>query len=307
MSRVRRGFAIAPPLLAMSAIGVGLNNPRLAPIVNPSIRPVGLEAQDSHAAASLIGQFRTSASSSMFLRADLYLHNGVEMRPLSDSEKSAGRRGVGTSDKPEDRLHDDSLIVTIVPDRSRDFRGVLGDVERATAAYRDMKGHKHNDPTTTLPLFRLMTLLDPQFVPGWTMGAAILARDRSKAGSDRSLTLLREGLESNPQSPEILGAIGKLYLTHYITIDEKHHIHRSLEQARPWYRRAVEVADANRERLTEPELEAAKENARFAAMLERDAGDHAALARILGHGLRLFPDDPILVRMAESAGFRRNP
>lgn len=303
---MRRGFVFGPPIAALAAIGAGLGTDRLTPIVNPAIRPVGLEAQDSHAAVSLIGQFRTSASASMFLRADLYLHNGVEMRPLSDAERRAGHQGVGSNEHKEDQLHDDSLIVTVVPPRERDFRGLLGDVERAVSAYRDMAGHAHNDPSATLPLFRLMTVLDPQFVPGWTTGAAILARDRSNAGSARSIALLKEGLRHNPQSPELLGSIGKHYLTRSVITDASGKIHRSLEGARPWYRRAVNVAEANKARLTEPELDAALENARFAALLERDAGDRDALVKILAHGLGLFPDDPVLGRLGEAAGFHRN-
>ena len=182
---------------------------------------------------------------------------------------------------------------------------VLGDVERAGSAYKDMHGHSHNDPGATLPLFRLMTVVDPQFVPGWTTGAAILARDRSKAGLQRSMALLKEGLEHNPQSPEILGSIGKLYLTHDVKIAAGGKIIRNSVGARPWYRKAVEVAQENRERLTEPEREAALENARFAAMLERDAGDRASLVKVLEHGLGLFPEDPVLGRLAEQAGFRR--
>lgn len=296
---MNRGVALIPCVVSLAAVGGGALVGDLRPIVNPSIRPVGLEAQDSHAAASLIGQFRTSASASMFLRADLYLHNGVEMRPLSDVERRAGRKGVGTSEKQEDHLHDDSTIVTVVPTPEQDFRGVVGDVERAVSAYKDMRGHKHNSPETTLPLFRLMTLLDPQFVPGWTTGASILARDHSKAGSDRSMALLREGLANNPQSPEILGAIGKMYLTRYVTVDADGKIHRSLEKARPWYLKAVEVAERNKARLTDPEREAARENARFAAMLARDAHDRPTMERVLAHGLGMFPDDPILVRLKE--------
>lgn len=121
------------------------------------------------------------------------------------------------------------------------------------------------------------------------------------------MALLKEGLEHNPQSPEILGSIGKLYLTHDVKIDPNGKIHRSLDKARPWYRRAVEVAQENRARLTEPEREAALENARFAAMLERDAGDRASLLKVLQHGLGLFPDDPVLGRLAAAAGLRRNP
>ncbi len=294
-----RGAAYAAPLVAFATIGAGLATDALRPIVNPDVKPTGLEAQDTHAAASLLGQFRTSVSAWMFFHTDLYLHNGVEMRPLTDAERAAGLKGVGGSERKEDELHDDSAIVTVIPTPERDFRGVLGDVERATSAYRDMRGHKHNDPKTALPLFRLMTLLDPRFVAGWTTGAMVISRERGEAGAKKALAFLHEGLESNPESVEIVGAIGKLHLTRFQRIDPDGTIHRDLAAARPWYVRALALTTARRARLTPEERDAAIENARFAALLERDAGDPAALRRVLGTALALFPDDPILRNVAE--------
>lgn len=300
---MKRGATFGAPLLILATIGAGLSTDGLKPVVNPAVAPSGLEAQDTHAAASLLGQFRTSLSSWMFFHTDLYLHNGVEMRPLSDAEKAAGLRGVGGSEKKGDELHDDSAIVSVIPAPERDFRGLLGDVERATSAYRDMRGHKHNDPKTALPLFRLMTMLDPQFVAGWTTGAMVLSREKGEVGARKALVFLNEGLGNNPKSVELLGAIGKLHLTRFQRVDPDGTIHRDLAAARPWYVSALSIAWLNRARLSPEEREAALENARFAALLERDAGDPARLKEVLTQARELFPDDPILAHIA--SGHRR--
>ena len=301
---MRRGATFGAPLLVLATLGAGLASDGLRPIVNPAVAPSGLEAQDTHAAASLLGQFRTSLSSWMYFHADLYLHNGVEMRPLSDAEKATGMRGVGGSEKEGEELHDDSAIVTVIPAPERDFRGILGDVERATSAYKDMRGHKHNDPKTALPLFRLMTMLDPQFVAGWTTGAMVISREHGEAGARKALDFLGNGLRENPKSVAILGAIGQLHLTRFQKIDPDGTIHRDLSAARPWYVRALAVTWQNRARLSPEERDAALENARFAAFLERDAGDRARLREVLTQAREIFPDDPILRNIAEGQSSR---
>lgn len=284
--------------LGLATLGVGNSIGDLRPQVNPVIAPSGLDAQDTHAAVSLLGQFRTSLSSWLYLHADLYLHNGVEMRPLTEGERAVGRRGVGSADKKEDQLHSDDWVVTVIPTEERDFRGIFGTMERKTSAFRDMQNHHHNDPRLALPLFRLMTLLDPQFIAGWSTGAMVIARERGEEGAKKALVFLQEGREHNPQSVEIIGAMGKLYLTRFIKVSEKGRIQRSLHKAKPLYEEACRIAWENRRTLSEAERDATLENFRFLCLLYRDLGDRAKQAEAVQQGLSLFPDDPILLRLA---------
>ena len=57
----------------------------------------------------------------------------------------------------------DDSVVTAIPSPDRDFRGWMGDLERETGTYRDMHNHTHNEPEQAIPLFRLMTWIDPNF------------------------------------------------------------------------------------------------------------------------------------------------
>lgn len=270
----------------------------LGPMVNPVKPAVGLEAHDSHAAASLLGQFRTGLSSWMFLRADLYLHNGVEMRLLTQDEVKAGRKGVGNSEADKAQLHDDSLIVTVVPPASRDFRGWIGDLERATSSYKDMTNHSHNNPRTTLPLFRLMTWLDPQFAPGWTTGATILRWENTMPGVRAAHEFLSQGLEKNPNSIAILTQIGFLYMR---PLPGHPYSDRDIKHALPYLEKARSVGVGNFDKLTDEEKEALMESYRWLGLCYRDSGKPHEMLAAMTEGNKLYPEDPIIARFIETA------
>jgi len=280
MSKV--GTFLATSSVAVAAV-MGASTGSIRDEVNPPIKLVGLEAHDSHAAASILGQFRTSASSWLFLHADLYLHNGVEMRPLTDDEIKRGRKGVG-SNPNEQKLHNDAKIVTVVPSARDDFRGIFGDVERTTTSYKDMTGHSHNKPTDSLPLFRLMTLLDPQFVQGWTTGSYIMLWDKSEDGFHKALAFLQEGLKHNPKSIDILTEIAASYL-------KERNGTRDFDSAIPYLRRARTVAAENFEHLSEEEREATLKNYRRLAVSLRELQLLDEERAVVIEGRKFFPED----------------
>lgn len=281
---------LGPTILAGCAIAVGHFASRLSAEMNPTIRAAGLEAHESHAGASLIGQFRTSTAAWMFLRADLYLHNGVEMRALTKAEKERGSGGVGgsgTNPELEKRMHDDA-IVTVVPAEGADFRGVFGDLERATSSYRDMRGHQHNDLETCMPLFRLMTWVDPSFIAGWTYGAMVLAGEKRPDAADRALTYLKEGLTQNPDCIEIVSQMGTITITGRKQIPEGVAL---LEKAR-------KIAQTQRGRVSESESEAALETYRWLTLAYNKLKRPTELAQVGAEGLKRFPDDKVIKRLS---------
>lgn len=279
-----------PVTLSLAALGMtGYAVSGLRDTVNPPGLPPGLEAHETHAGASLLGQARTTFSGWLWLRTDLYLHNGVEMRPLTESEKVIGGRGSSSTDNEDKALHDDSAITTVVPPPEHDFRGIFGDIERSTTAYKNMTHHTHNDPVSVLPLFRLMTWIDPAFIPGWTTGASVLARDRSDEGLTRALDYLGEGLKSNPNNISLNGEIG------YLLVARKHQFGagaRYLERAR-------EAAIKNSKNLTEEDLEALPEVYRWLALAYREDHLPEKMVAVLREGSHAFPDDLVLKRLLE--------
>lgn len=277
---------VTPYLALVAMVGSGF---AVIPLGNTmkveSTDRAGLNAHETHASASLLGQFRTSLSSWLWLRTDLYLHNGVEMRTLSKQELASGKKGVGGSETGEDRLHDDTIIVTVIPDKSRDFRGWMGDVERATKAYKDMTNHGHNDPETALPLFRLMTWADPQFTPGWLTGATVMGRRKTDEGFDKAIAFLKEGLEKNPNNVGILGELGRFYA------GKK----KDFTKAIPYLERAIALPLPKA--VDEEWAEHYASAFRWAALSYRETGQFEKQRATAAHGLRLMPDDPVLVRM----------
>jgi hypothetical protein len=267
-----------------SAISIGTQSDLVKPIVNPPQKIVGLEAQDTHAAASLLGQFRTSLSSFLFLRADLYLHGGVEMRPLSKSETSAGRTGVGGAKTDTEEIHDDSKIVTVIPAEQDDFRGIFGDVEREVASYRDMKGHHHLSPVQTLPLFRIMTLLDPQFIQGWTTGGRIILWNRKDDNIAKAIGFLSQGLAQNPESIDILSEVSYCYLQPFKG-------QRRYLEAIPFLEKAKGIGTENWSILSEQEKEALLRCYRSLSVCYRETGKFVEMKSNALKGLELFGND----------------
>ncbi len=282
-----------PTIAILGIFGFGRLVDRVSPITNPPVRQSGLDAHDGSASASLLGQFRTNASAWLWVRTDLYLHNGVHMRPITDGERKQGVQIQAAAKDGKEQLHAENLV-TLVPPPDRDFRGMLGDVDRAVNAWKDMSNHVHNDPKQTLPLFRLMTWMDPQFIEAWTTGATVFARDMSPAGTARAEGFLREGLKNNPDSVEILTEIA------YLEITRK----RSLTTAIPLLEEARKDGIAQRATLTDSQKDGLEETFRWLAMCYRNSDQPGQAVAVARDGLSLFSDDYVLGEIVGNGGHR---
>src|SRR5262245_38227364 len=67
-----------PYLLCLGLASSGYVAGNLKSYTEAPVVPAGLDAHETNAAASVIGQFRTTTTGWLWLRTDLYLHNGVE-------------------------------------------------------------------------------------------------------------------------------------------------------------------------------------------------------------------------------------
>jgi len=256
-------------------------------IVNPPASDMaGLQAHETHASASLLGQFRTSVSSWLWLRTDLYLHNGVEMRQMTEDEKNSGMSSEEAAEDGHKRLMDESTVLTIVPNKQRDFRGIFGDIERATSAYKDMHNHKHNDPEAALPLFRLMTWIDPQFIPGWVTGGSVIARDPSKAGALQALGYMQQGLDANPHSVSILMEISEINITRM----------HNLKKAVTYLQRARQIGLHREWIIDDVERDSLEQCYRWLVLCYRDLGQLGRMKSAAREGLKMYSDDVILMR-----------
>ncbi len=280
---------LAVSLAISSVLFLGVHATDLSETLGKDRRHAGLDAHETHASMSLLGQARTNISSWLWLKSDLYLHNGVEMRPLTDEEKRKGVAAQTAANDGHEQLFSES-DVTVVPSKRDDFRGSFGDVERATATYKDMREHHHNDPAAAMPLFKLMTWVDPEFVQGWTTGATIIARKPDTRSTFEALNFLNDGLKANPSSVEMLVEIGYLHLTR----------RKDLKTAAAYFERARFAGRTHSKELDDEERDALEQAYRWLALCYRDLGDHKALHEVADEGLRTFPDDEVLSKTIDA-------
>lgn len=262
------------------------------PVIHPAVKTESRQVNEEQAGASLLGQFRTSFTSWLWLRTDLYLHNGVEMRKLTESEMKSGEEAAHNADHDDDGLCVDGTTATVIPSAERDFRGVFGDIERATTAFQDMSSHHHNDPKTTLPLFRLLTMIDPQFTPAWVVGGSIMARDHNAYAQREAETFLRRGLYENPKALTIRVQLGELQIV------QRH----DLESGAATMKEAIRIGTLNPRHLDEEDAMALDNAFRWLALCQRDLGDLDGMEATARYGLTFFQNDKALERLRDSNG-----
>jgi len=277
------GFALAGIALAGASA--------VARQVRPEVEAVPRAARSRDrvaeaARSTLFGTFRTSMADFLWLKVDRVVHNGVDVRAAAEASHH---------DDATDADHDDhghGAEETVVRARESDWRGILGDIERAIQPYEPIGTHVHRDPREALPLFRLMTTANPGFVDGYVTGAYVLSREPD--GLDRALEFLREGERNNPRDLRIASAIGTM-----LTRKARRH-----DDALPYLVRTIELAVArDKSTLSEDELEAWQDAVRALATGRMLAGDKAFAIRAAKAGLAEFPDDPTCKRvLAELEG-----
>jgi hypothetical protein len=278
------GVAVLQNTVAALALGGTL---ALCGALSQTIQPnldtkVGLtqaqqERMEKLASASLFGQFRSSMADFLWMKADRYLHQGVEFRGMTDQEKQTGNADK-VSGAGGDRGHTNET--TVIPSQERDWRGRFGDFERQVHPYKDMRNHQVEDPRQALPLFRLMTWSNPHFIPAYVAGASLLAHQPGKL--EEGLEFLREGEKNNPESIEIQTEIGEL-----MTVNQ-----RRYAAALPYLQKAIALAAARDPKtLIDDESEAYQNAFRWTVLNRREANDPAAAREAAVAGLRLFPND----------------
>ena len=249
--------------------------------------PAGLTQEQSaaleeKAQASLFGQFRGSMSDFLYLQVDRYVHGGVELRGMTDREKTARQERVTSADGVEAGVRQHSgTETTVVPDRAHDWRGVLGDIDRHIKPYAPMAGHRHKDPREALQIYRLMAASNPRSVRAYTEGAWAMVTAQGE-GPHAALKFLVQGARNNPESVEIAASLGWL-LTRVL---------ERYEDGRLVLEHSIQVMDArDPATLTSEEKEALQSVFRYLVNNRKDAGDRVGGRRWAVEGLRRYPDD----------------
>lgn len=281
-------LSLSAVLAGIAVAGIAVQ--RIKPEIEPPVGVAGVEAHETNGAVSLIGQFRTTVSGSLWVRSDLYLHNGVQMRPLTEQELKSNIKGVHSADGLDGEMHGgEGRMVTVVPSRDRDFRGIFGDIDRATSSYKDMSNHEHNPPKAALPLFRLMTMFDPNFIQGWTVAATLLSWEKNRQAYELAVQHLKNGISENPKSVLIRNEIAFTYARSL----------GDLKTAKNYFEQARALLNSG-EAMNDDEREGGLLTYRWLYWINRDLGLSAEQKTLISEGLSHYKDDPVLLHAQEA-------
>ena len=234
-----------------------------------------LELYETNAATSVTGEFRSSLATFLWAKTDEYIHGGVQLRPMTDYEKQNGADRATSGDKII--LHE-GYETGVLPSKDKDPRGFWGSIEREVKPYFDVRGHKHRNPAETLPLYRFMTWADPKFIPGYYVGAQVIASTR---GPKKAIVFLEEGIRYNPQNLA-LNTEAARYILLAKTDKERAELHL-----------LTAINGASDRELSESEGPVLQDAYRWLVLLYRSEGNKQKEIEWARRGIALFPTDPV--------------
>ncbi len=272
-----------------------------------------LKRRNNSAIGAILGEIRASMADMMFVKTEIYLHNGVAYMPHLDME-AMSERGEIVDDDHGDGDDGEEKPPTVIPAPETDFRGIIGELERRVKPWQDPDmPHIHTSGTELLPWYRVMTISDPTNVRAYQIGAWWLKGPKPQ----EALDFLREGMANNPQAfqlPYMAGQIALKLSDRSDSGDSGEHI----ADARRFFDEAADIvirerpADYDRDHpenfpsWSEYKEEDARGAARFAVYLERDHGSIQDAIKKAERYSQVFGGDGVLDRLVERLGRSAN-
>ena len=185
---------------------------RLAPQLHVEARykPGEFQAAKESIALSLMGQLQMSVGDLMWLKTLEYLHNGIIYRMPSQRERSQGVQAAEFTGMGAGVAHHDGP--SLVPDKDRDWRSLLGEVDRHIEPWR--AGHpQHSDPQELIPWYQLLVKFNPHYVHAYTNGAFFMSDFARQPEMGRDFLIA--GAAKNPWSFEIESTLGRIYFDYF--------------------------------------------------------------------------------------------
>lgn len=327
------GLLLLPPL---QDVGTQLRSETEALVSQPG----SLQRRNTNAFARILGELRIGAADFLFVKTELYLHGGIgyaaHTDDLDESQEALageahslmGEEGLpmpGDHEPPDPAGHSEDhaghahehghveshgegeAVPTTMRGAEDDFRGIVGDLERAIKPWRSPDSpHILVGGAELLPWFRLMTITNPHFVRGYRVGAMWLGRERQY---DEALAFLQEGIDGNAGNPELfLLYLSKvLMLMHKDRLGGESCLEEGLMAAREGVRLGIAVRPENGEvgkihaglLWNADHAEDLLFLMRFEAMILERLGRRAEALEALETSRRLYPDDYPLQRIQE--------
>ncbi|HWF18887.1 MAG TPA: hypothetical protein VG754_06440 [Verrucomicrobiae bacterium] len=184
----------------------------LATWIQPRAAGLGKRGQSDDVLKIILGDARRMFANHFFTKADVYFHSGYYP---SFFEQAYQQQAVDTKHLTEVHDHHDGHEDHDEDEHERamDFLGKPHDWIDGFGRHFYSSHHSHLDKPgearEILPWLRLSAELDPQRIETYTVAAYWLREHLNKV--DDAEAFLREGLQANPSSFEILFDLGKLY------------------------------------------------------------------------------------------------
>ncbi|MBX7244534.1 MAG: hypothetical protein K1X53_03490 [Candidatus Sumerlaeaceae bacterium] len=144
------------------------------------------DGHDDHESTTS-GKAGAAPSPSQVMEANLATPEMRETAELKPGEKRVEEEAEG--------------VATIVPTRNKDFRGFVGDLERAVKPWHDPSTpHTHTAGTELLPWYRLATMSNPNNIRAYMIGAWWLKAMHKEKQREEAVKFLDEGIQNNPKA-----------------------------------------------------------------------------------------------------------
>jgi len=248
----------------------------LATILQPRASGWSKRAQANNVLKVLFGDGRRLFANHFFIQADVSFHSGY-YPSIFDQARAATRDTRHLTSKEGDAAHEEH-------ERQMSFLAPPRDwIERFGRHFMITK-HTHlegNNEREILPWLKIAAELDPQKVDTYTV-AAYWLRDLGKVKDAEEF--LREGLRNNPNSYEILFALGRLYYENY------HDVTRARSVWELGLRRWAEQDAAGKK----PDLFELDQLAVNLSRLEEKEGNLARAIELLGIAKKASPHPEVL-------------
>lgn len=163
------------------------------------------EHVNSSAFATILGEIRASAADLMWVKTELYLHNGVAFKGHINRDEltRTGEALVHQHHRHEHADHDEeddddcAHAGTLIPEPAKDYRGFIGTLQRQVQPWQDAKApHAHAAGDELLPWYRMLTYSNPHHWRGYMIGTWWLSKNNTTRTQAESF--IDEGVRNNP-------------------------------------------------------------------------------------------------------------
>ncbi len=184
----------------------------------------GRQEVNSSALAAILGEFRTSLSDFIWIKTELYEHQGIRFQPHVDEKEKDVERGkmktaiALTEGRTTETMllakpivkhadHPTTHALQWIPAPEKDFRGFIGDIDREVHPWGK---HRFAESKETLPWYVILTVTNPHHSRAYIVGGWLLMKeDRQSDHLAQAERFLREGVANNPDSFPLRVMLGR--------------------------------------------------------------------------------------------------